>query len=69
MASQYFLLDKQFKIAFMYDCHTGGEMFKPIGIPWYNYDMLCEGAKREMLVQGDMLLLLTLFLIILCFCF
>ena len=40
MASQYFLLDKQFRIAFMYDCHTGGEIFSPIGILWYKYDML-----------------------------
>ena len=40
MASQYFLLDTQFEIAFMYDCHTSGEMFKPIGILWYKYDVL-----------------------------
>ena len=38
MASQYFLLDKQFKIVFMYDCHTMGEM--PIGILWYRYNTL-----------------------------
>ena len=40
MASQYFLLDKQLKIAFMYDCHTAGDMLSPIGILWYKYDAL-----------------------------
>ena len=32
IASQYFLLCRQFKIALMYDCHMDGDMFKPIGI-------------------------------------
>ena len=40
MASQYFLLDRQLKMAFMYDCHTAGEMLSPIGILWYMYDAL-----------------------------
>ena len=40
IASQYFLLDKQLSIAFMYDCHTTGEMLSPIGILWYTYDAL-----------------------------
>ena len=40
MASQYFLLDRQLKIAFMYNCHTTGEMLSPIGILWYKYDAL-----------------------------
>ena len=40
MASQYFLLDRQLRIAFMYDYHTAGEMLSPIGILWYKYDAL-----------------------------
>ena len=40
MALQYFLLDKQLNMAFMYDCHTAGEMLSPIGILWYKYDAL-----------------------------
>ena len=40
IASQYFLLDKQLKMAFMYDCHTAGEILSPIGILWYKYDVL-----------------------------
>ena len=40
MASQYFLLDKQLKMAFMYDCHTAGGILSPIGILWYKYDAL-----------------------------
>ena len=40
MASQYFLLNKQLKMAFMYDCHTTGEMLSPIGILWYIYNAL-----------------------------
>ena len=40
MASQCFLLDKQLRKAFMYDCHTMGEMLSPIGILWYKYDAL-----------------------------
>ena len=32
IASQYFLLLRQSKIALMYDCHMDGEMFNPIGI-------------------------------------
>ena len=42
MASQYFLLDRQLKIAFMYDCHTMGEMLIPIGILWYKYNALLK---------------------------
>ena len=40
IALPYFLLDRQFKIAFMYDCHTVGEMLSPISILWYKYDAL-----------------------------
>ena len=40
ISSHYFLLDKQLKIAFMYDCHTAGEMLSPIGILWYRYNAL-----------------------------
>ena len=40
VASQYFLLDRQFSMAFMYDCHTAGKIFSPIGISWYTYDVL-----------------------------
>ena len=32
IASQYFLLWRQFKTALIYDCHMDGDMFKPIGI-------------------------------------
>ena len=40
IASQYFLLCKQSNIAFMYDCQIEGEIFNPIGILWYKYDVL-----------------------------
>ena len=40
IASQYLLLDKQLKMAFMYDYHTAGEILNPIGILWYKYDVL-----------------------------
>ena len=40
IASQYFLLCKQTYIAFMYDCQIDGEIFNPIGILWYKYDVL-----------------------------
>ena len=40
IASQYFLLWTQSKIAFMYDCQIEGEIFNPIGILWYKYDEL-----------------------------
>ena len=40
IASQYFLLDKQLKIAFMYNFYTTGEMLSPIGILWYKYNAL-----------------------------
>ena len=40
ITSQYFLLDKQLKMVFMYDCHTVGEILSPIGILWYKYDVL-----------------------------
>ena len=42
IASQYFLLDKQLKIAFMYDCYTVGEILSPIGILWYMYNALSK---------------------------
>ena len=29
-------------MAFMYDCHTAGEMLSPIGILWYKYDALLK---------------------------
>ena len=40
IASQYLLLNKQLKMAFMYNCHTTGEILSPIGILWYKYDTL-----------------------------
>ena len=40
IASKYFLLDKQLKMEFIYDCHTVGEILSPIGILLYKYDML-----------------------------
>ena len=40
IASQYFLLCKESNIAFMYDCQIEGEVFNPIGILWYKYDVL-----------------------------
>ena len=40
IASQYFLLDRQFSMAFIYDCHTAGEILSYIGILWYRYDVL-----------------------------
>ena len=40
IASQYFLLCKHPKIAFIYDCQIEGEIFSPIGILWYKYDEL-----------------------------
>ena len=39
-ASQCFLLGRHFKITFIYDCQIEGEMFNPIGILWYMYDIL-----------------------------
>ena len=38
IASQYFLLCKQSKISFIYDCQIDGDIFNPIGILWYKYD-------------------------------
>ena len=35
IASQYFLLWRQSKIALMYDYYMGGEIFNAIGILWY----------------------------------
>ena len=32
IASQYFLLDKQLRMAFMYDFYTAVEILSPIGI-------------------------------------
>ena len=32
IASQYFLPDIQFNMAFIYDCHTTGEILSPIDI-------------------------------------
>ena len=40
IASQYFLLDRQLNMTFMYDCHSVGEILSPIGILWYKYDGL-----------------------------
>ena len=38
IALQCFLLCKNPKIAFIYDCQIEGEMFNPIGILWYKYE-------------------------------
>ena len=52
IASQYFLLDKQLKIAFIYDCHTAGEMLSPIHILWYKYDALPKyGSLPQYLLE------------------
>ena len=40
IASQYFLLCKYSNIALIYDCQIEGEIFNPIGILWYRYDVL-----------------------------
>ena len=40
IASQYFLFYKKLRIALMYDCHIEGDMFNPIDIHWYRYDVL-----------------------------
>ena len=40
IASQYFLFCEQSNIAFIYDCQIEGEIFNPIGILWYKYDVL-----------------------------
>ena len=54
MASQYFLLDRQLKIAFMYDCHTAGEMLSPFGILWYKYDALPKYGKYSTVFLGTL---------------
>ena len=40
IASYYFLLDKQLKMAFIYHCQTAGEILSPIGILRYKYNVL-----------------------------
>ena len=45
IASHYFLLCRHSKIALMYNCQMGGEIFSPIGIFWYRYDMLPKYIK------------------------
>ena len=45
IASQYFLLCKQSKIAFMYDCQIDGDIFNPIGFLWYKYEVLPKYGK------------------------
>ena len=42
IASQYFLLCKYPNISLMYDCQIEGEIFNPIGILWYQYDLLSK---------------------------
>ena len=42
IASQYFLLDKQLKIAFIYDCHTVGEMPSA----FFGRNMMCYQNKE-----------------------
>ena len=45
IALQCFLVYKQSKIAFIYDCQIEGDMFNPIGILWYIYDALPKYGK------------------------
>ena len=45
IALQYFLLCKQSKIAFIYDCQINGDIFNFIGIPWYKYKVLPKYDK------------------------
>ena len=52
MALQYFLLDKQLRMAFMYDCHTVGEILSSIGILWYKYDVLPKIWKYSTIFLG-----------------
>ena len=45
IASHYFLLCKQSNIAFMYDYQIEGEIYNPIGILWYKYDVLSQDGS------------------------
>ena len=45
IALQYFLLCKQSKIAFIYDLQIDGDIFSPIGILWYRYEVLPKYGK------------------------
>ena len=45
IASQYFLLCKQYKIVFMYHCQIDGDVFNSIGILWYKYEVLPKYGK------------------------
>ena len=45
IASQYFLLSKQLRIVYIYDCHIGRETFNPIGILLYKYEALPKYGK------------------------
>ena len=40
ITSQYFLLSRQLRIVFIYDCQIGVETFSPIDIHWYKYEAL-----------------------------
>ena len=45
IASHYFLLCKESKIAFMYACQIDGDIFTPVNIPWYKYEVLPKYGK------------------------
>ena len=43
--SQYFLLCKQSNIIHIYDCQFYGDIFNPLGILWYKYEVLPKYSK------------------------
>ena len=45
ITSQYFLLSRQSRIAFIYGCQSSRETFSPIGILWYKYEALPKYGK------------------------
>ena len=54
IASQYILICRHSKIAFILDCQIEGEMFKPIGILWYRYDVLLKyGNIQQYLLESS----------------
>ena len=45
IAWQYFILCKESKIAFIYDCQIDEDIFSPIGILLYKYKVLPKYGK------------------------
>ena len=45
ITAQYFLLSRQLRIVFIYDCQIDGETFSPISILWYRYEALPKYGK------------------------